>query len=175
MDFNLNNKHTESLLVIFLGNKNQEKYLNYFRALSFYRLKVSWHWPAFFFTAFWLMYRRMWFGAVLYLITPFVFGFIALAARGSSGEVVASIITALGTAIYYISPPLIANYLYYLKFENEASKAQELFPENKENQINYLRDTGGTTSLLTMVFVAVPLYFGLNLLMIFILKNMIRV
>jgi len=80
----------EDDLAAFVG-KNAEKYLAKFRSFrqdgsdSF---AVTWHWPAFFFSFWWSLYRKMYGWAVLVLflgLIPYL-GFLSMIAYGISGN-----------------------------------------------------------------------------------------
>ena len=54
-----------------LGPKNQEYYLQRFADYEASgKTTLGWHWPAFFVTFYWLLYRKMWLAALLYFILP---------------------------------------------------------------------------------------------------------
>ena len=56
-----------------IGHKNQDYYLNEFAKFDAAgKTSNSWHWPAFFVTFYWLLYRKMWPTAVLYYLAPTV-------------------------------------------------------------------------------------------------------
>ena len=56
-----------------LGPKNQEYYLQRFEEYEANgKTTIGWHWPAFFITFYWLLYRKMWLAALLYFILPYV-------------------------------------------------------------------------------------------------------
>ena len=102
-----------------IGQKNQNYYLRRFaRFDEAGKAGVTWHWPAFFVTFYWLLYRKMWLNAFLYFIAPYVImipvGIVAAIAgipgRGDS-------IIAVGNLIFlgavFLLPPMFANALYY--------------------------------------------------------------
>ena len=56
-----------------LGPKNQEYYLQRFEEYEANgKTTIGWHWPAFFITFYWLLYRKMWLAALLYFILPYL-------------------------------------------------------------------------------------------------------
>ena len=56
-----------------VGHKNQDYYLRHFaRFDSNGKVGVSWHWPAFFVTFYWFLYRKMWLNALLYFFLSYL-------------------------------------------------------------------------------------------------------
>src|SRR3954465_13885390 len=55
---------------------NSGYYLKYFEAFDSGESKASWHWPAFFVTSFWFLYRKMWLWGILSLLWPYILFFV---------------------------------------------------------------------------------------------------
>ena len=69
-----------------IGPKNQDYYLRQFSRFDDEgKAGASWHWPAFFVSFYWLLYRKMWLNALMYFIFPYLFlvlfGILGVAAR----------------------------------------------------------------------------------------------
>lgn len=138
-----------------IGSKNRDYYLQYFqRADVAGKPPVSWHWPAFFITLPWLLYRKMWAYAALYFFIPLLVAIVI--------GVVEALAPRLGqalTATYYIAvligPPMYANALYYnhcRKLINQTAPGQE----NTQAQLGALSVRGGTSVVGIIVGLIIP-------------------
>jgi hypothetical protein len=105
----------------------------------------SWHWPAFFVSFFWFLYRRMYRSWAIYcLLVPFL---LAL----GSGIVSAILGRSLGDATYYISAigysfvllPMYANSLYHQAIRRRIAELERRVPE-LSSQILVLQNTPHT-------------------------------
>lgn len=148
----------EEFYKVAVGPKNQDYYLRIFhRFENDGKAGVSWHWPAFFVTFFWLLYRRMWRNALIYfvlanlLIIPLAV--LGAMAGGSVGAVISSV-NLLYSAATFILPPLYANALYYrhCKEKIEVARASSL---DMQRQLGELSGKGGTSSKAPLVPVVV--------------------
>src|SRR5690349_5563377 len=52
--------------------RNTDYYLPKFERFDNGESKAGWHWPAFFFTSGWYLYRKMWLWGLLNLFFPFI-------------------------------------------------------------------------------------------------------
>lgn len=124
--------------------------------LSFYRPKfdrfaagqgsVSWNWPSFFVTIFWMLYRRMYAYALLvWFVLPIVFLIVAAIIGGISGDpaVYGSTYYLLWMVFGFIIIPMFANRLYYRHATKKIARAKALF-SNEEDQLREVYRTGGT-------------------------------
>ncbi len=59
---------------------------------------LSWNWPCFFVTFFWLLYRKMWLWAVLYMVLPAALFFVL----GVISVFTSYWVYAAGTIVYWI-------------------------------------------------------------------------
>jgi hypothetical protein len=104
-----------------LGEKNFGYYLAKFQAFDDKGtgLHVSWNWPAFFFTGFWALYRKMygWFFAWWALATVVTVFEKAQSAQIHQFLAVVSVVSWLGFATY-------ANSLYHRKIKKRIASAQ---------------------------------------------------
>ena len=67
------------MLATYVGPKNAAYYAKHFERFKSQQSAVSWNWPAFFVTAVWLLYRKMWLYAFGYwIVLPIVFAIVAL-------------------------------------------------------------------------------------------------
>lgn len=139
-------------------------YLKRFHAIDQRQTGQHWHWPAFFITFFWLLYRKMWLYGLLYLVAsvvlgmliPFAFG--VLAALGSlEPAAVGSLSAAFMFGVFYVLPALFATPLYHYHCKQHISKVQAYTPD-PALQLELLRQKGGTSSLpVVLVSILVPL------------------
>lgn len=142
----------------FVGDKNQHYYIEKF--LQFDRdgkTSLSWHWPAFFVTFYWLLYRKMWLNAFLYMISPYVVAIILTIITVALGTVGAAI-AGLGYFIFllalFILPPLYANTWYYKQAKQKIADTA-VFANNPQKRFGILAGRGGTSGIiiiLIMVF-----------------------
>ena len=85
-----------NLLAAYLGPKNADYYTRHFRVFEEENKTASWNWPAFFLTFPWLLYRKMWLNAALYVFVLPIMYFLML----FMFMAVFSVQTA--TALYYL-------------------------------------------------------------------------
>ncbi len=137
-----------------LGPNNQEYYLQRFEEYEANgKTTIGWHWPAFFITFYWLLYRKMWLAALLYFILPYVctslLGLVS-SLLGASGAPMMGI----GYLVYILAilllPPMFANTLYYRHCQSKIRKAEALHSE-RQRQLGYLSAKGGTSNVMLFV------------------------
>ena len=141
-----------------LGPKNQEYYLQRFADYEASgKTTLGWHWPAFFVTFYWLLYRKMWLAALLYFILPYVctsvLGLITSLLGESRGLMMLGCYLAYTLAILLL-PPLFANALYYRHCQSKIRQAEQLH-NDRERQLGYLSAKGGTSSIILFVVLIV--------------------
>jgi cell division septation protein DedD len=118
---------TTELYKAVIGPKNQDYYLSRFAKFDAAgKTSASWHWPAFFSTLNWLIYRKMWgvalwFASLSITVALAVFGIGKLTLNyASSTEAVLILLFLLGT---FVLPGLYANAAYYRFCEKKITKA----------------------------------------------------
>lgn len=147
-----------------IGPKNQDYYLRHFAHFdSAGKIGVSWHWPAFFVSFYWLLYRKMWLNALIYFFLPYFFmflvGFAAAVGGGSSDTII-----GIGYLVYWaaiiVLPPLYANALYYKHCKSKILEVRAS-SDNVQRQLGELSAKGGTSNvaviILLMIFVFVAI------------------
>lgn len=148
----------KELYATVVGTKNQYYYLQKFQ--EFDRAGgagFSWHWPSFFVSFYWLLYRKMWGKAAWYFVLPYliglVAGFIAMVINDRSGGLVSFV-----SFIYFIGiwvvPPLYANAWYYTHCQKLIADSH-IQTRDPERQLGILEAKGGTSSIaliLIMIF-----------------------
>ena len=146
-----------------IGPKNRDFYLRYFeRADAAGKAPVSWHWPAFFVTLPWLLYRKMWALAALYFFAPLI---VALA-LGMLAALVPKL-DGLLAILYYLAilfvPPMFANALYY-RHCRKLIEQTALGPTNTQAQLGALAVRGGTSVVGVIVGGILPFIAVLGIL-----------
>ncbi|MDP1995935.1 MAG: DUF2628 domain-containing protein [Gallionella sp.] len=146
-----------------LGPKNQDYYLRQFaRFDADGKVSATWHWPAFFMTFCWLLYRKMWLVALTYFIAPYLFLWLIGAIAGmASGS--ANIMGGAGYLLYLIGivclPPMYANALYYNHCKKRIS-AVRASSADMQRQLGELSGKGGTSNIVIiflLIFVLIAL------------------
>jgi hypothetical protein len=127
---------TTSLYQALLGPVHADYYLSRFaRFDAAGRTAVSWHWPAFFATFAWLVFRRMWAHALAF------FGFSVAAALALFGvlPLVTTVsqewqwsLTALFLAVECVLPALWANAVYYRHCNRLLTQTLQSAPDIRE-------------------------------------------
>jgi Tfp pilus assembly protein PilE len=153
----------EELYKAFIGPKNQDYYLRHFsRFDSNRKAGASWHWPAFFVTFYWFLYRKMWIHAVVYFFLPYLVMFalgIAGGALGESGSRTIGLAYLLYLAATFLIPPMYANAFYYKHCKEKISDTSSTTHDH-QRRLGELSGKGGTSNValifvLIFVFIAV--------------------
>ena len=143
------------LLAAYVGPKNADYYAKKFDGFKRGGGAVSWHWPAFFISAYWLLYRKMWLNAFLYWIAlPIVLTLLSMLIATAAG-------TEASTLFYYASyifitfilVPIFANRLYYQHAQKKADKVASVI-SSAEQQSAELSRIGGTSNV---VLILIPI------------------
>lgn len=143
----------------FIGEKNQHYYLEKF--LKFDRdgkTSATWHWPAFFVTFYWLLYRKMWVQALLYFLSPYlalIAGAIIAAVLGnllsdSAGMSLFGLLYVLFYAGMFIVPAMYANAWYY-KHAKRKIAATTMYENNPQKRLGILAGRGGTSGIIVFI------------------------
>lgn len=140
------------LLAAYVGPKNAAYY-----ALQFERIKtenniVSWNWPAFFLTSYWLLYRKMWLNAFGYwFVLPVVLAVLS-AIVGLIGGETASDFFYYGVylLIAFVFAPIYANRIYYRHAQNKINKVAAI-TSSAEQQSEELARIGGTSKVVLII------------------------
>lgn len=135
----------ETLLMAAIG-ANPHAYLESFLAREAgSKGSIGWHWPAFFATFCWMLYRKMYGLAFGYLALGFVLGYVVapmlMALAGTVGLI-------LGLLIYaglFAVPALYANALYHRQCRKNIEFAQRFQPD-PQRQLEQIQRNGGTSA-----------------------------
>jgi len=145
------------LLSAYVGPKNSAYYLGKFERFERGGGNVSWHWPAFFLTSFWLLYRKMWLNAALYwFVLPISLSIVAGIAGSLSGNPESAAITT--AAVYYglyilltfIVVPIYANWLYFRHAQKKVDKVTSQLA-TEQQQAAELARIGGTSKIVLVI------------------------
>lgn len=141
-----------------VGPKNQDYYLKRFARFDKNgEAGISWHWPAFFITLYWLLYRKMWLYALIYFIAPYVVGgVLGVMAAASEGSGLVKMLTFFVYLAYFVVPPLYANALYY-RHCHKKIEAAESSTNDPQRQLGELTAVGGTSGIALFVIGGVVL------------------
>ncbi|MBU1425855.1 MAG: DUF2628 domain-containing protein [Gammaproteobacteria bacterium] len=133
-----------------IGPKNQDYYLDHFsRFDDAGKVGPTWHWPAFFVTFYWLLYRKMWLNALIYFFLPYIImiplGIIGAVLGNAAGGVI-----ILGYLLYFaavfIGIPMYANALYYRQC-NKIIDEVRASSHHTQRQLGELSGKGGTSKV----------------------------
>lgn len=125
-----------------VGSKT-EYYLPHFEKMENLNSFTSWNWAAFFFSTYWMMYRKMYaYGAILYAVS------CVMNLLGLSGL---SLLVSIGVGI-------VGNFLYMKDINNRTDKAMDMQPEEREV---FIQKNSGTGWVGVVVIIAVELVLGM--------------
>lgn len=150
-----------------VGPKNQGFYLRHFtRFDSDGNAGASWHWPAFFVTFYWFLYRKMWLNALIYFLLPYLVIIpvgIAAAMAGKSANTTIGIAYLLYFVGMIILPPMYANALYYRHCKKKISETRSS-THDKQRQLGELSGKGGTSNVVLIVVLVFAIIAMLGIL-----------
>ena len=146
----------------------QELYIKRFRRFDEAGgIRPSWHWPAFFVTFFWLVYRRLYLLAALYLVLPLLLpGFTeepasqptptpeSLAQLFSEMSILDIVLSFGPPILFFIVPAMFADGVYWWYANGMIRHAEKKFADPLD-QIAWVRKRGGPSSgwLVLLAFV----------------------
>ncbi len=118
-----------------IGTKT-EYYLPRFEKMELLNSFTSWNWPAFFFSYWWMLYRKMYvFGAVTLVVVELL-----------------SMLTIPGLGLLVsLAVGVLGNYLYMKDVNNRTDKAMDMQPEEREVYIQKNSGTGWTGVVVAFV------------------------
>lgn len=143
----------EQELAALIGPNNQQWYLQRFTQLAQGGSSLGWHWPALFFPFFWLLYRKMWLIALIYLIAPMLAVFLMRPIEISATHInpLLGSLIPLGTGLLIkLLPPLLATRLYYHHCMRKLARLQQQEPDSRQ-RLARLHASGGTSSIVLVV------------------------
>lgn len=132
-----------------VGKSRADYYVPRFNAMRRDQSSWSWHWPAFFVTWYWFLYRKMWGWAVLYFLLPLLLA-LPLGALIYAFEKQAGVLYVALMASFWFVPPLLANRLYYRHCSSLVSKVSAE-GGTRERVLAVLEAKGGTSNAAAIV------------------------
>ncbi len=126
-----------------IGDARRPYYMERFRRLSGGG-SAAWHWPAMLFTFSWMLYRKMWLGALVYAFAPPLALTLALAVAPSI--VLRLLLLVLWLAAAFIVPAVMANRWYYGHCWNRIA-AVRARGGSRTQMLAQLQSAGGTSKL----------------------------
>ena len=149
----------ESAYRAVIGPVNRAYYLGYFhRADARGYAPISWHWPALLITLPWLLWRRLYLWAAITLGVNFVAVMTASVLAQAGLESLArpiSLLIIIGYFVVYL--PLQANAIYYRWAQARIEDAQQNFPGQPQQQLEWLSRTAGVDRNLPLYLVLLSL------------------
>ena len=142
------------LLAAYVGPKNADYYARKFENFKSGGGAMSWHWPAFFISSWWFLYRKMWLIAFLYwIVLPTGLSVLSTVVAVTAGpDAGALLYYGVYLVIAFLLVPVFANRLYYRHAQKKADKIASVV-SSAEQQSAELSRIGGTSNI---VLVLVP-------------------
>lgn len=160
----VNPSHTESTepsieeyYAAVIGPKNTDHYLKKFRTFDANgKTSASWHWPAFFITFYWGLYRKMWRNALIYFMSPYLIWIpigilVAVAHNSPFTSAIASLIYLIYAVGVLILPGMYGDALYYKHCKKLIEKVKASTPDH-QRQLGELTGKGGTSGAALWIF-----------------------
>ena len=134
-----------------VGDTNTQYYLTRFERLAS-GASGGWHWPAFFISLYWMLYRKMWLPALSYFVLCWVSVKVLKGMEATAPGTAAVLNLALFVALLVV-PAMQANGWYYRRCEKKISDVRAQ-GGTKDQMLARLQAAGGT-SLVLLIFLAV--------------------
>lgn len=150
-----------------VGPKNQDYYLRHFSRFDRNnKVGATWHWPAFFASFYWFLYRKMWLNALIYFFLPYLvvilFAVIAAVTGGPINTTV-SVGYVLYFACVFLLLPMYANAFYYKHCKKKILRANTS-SQDFQRQLGELSAKGGTSSIAAIIIFIFAFIFLIGIL-----------
>ena len=154
---------SDDLYAAYVGEKKADYYGRRLMRFEAEGSMISWNWPAFFVTGWWLLYRKMWLNAALYWFAlPIALSLLTGIITGVTGNPV------LGVGLYYgsyfvigfIVVPMLANWLYYKHVGKKVDKVSYMLSSD-EHRAAELARIGGTSRSVAILIPAIIILIGI--------------
>jgi len=130
-----------------LGPKNTNYYLSKFSSFDNGGSRISWHWPAFFVSFWWLLYRKMWLFAFLYFLSPSIIAVTKILPGVTEDTAFLVYIVAI-----FILFPMYANAIYHYHINKKLETIYTKHPDaNSESRTYALVAKGGTFNAIIII------------------------
>lgn len=151
------------LYAMAIGPKNQERYLRKFAEFEGAGTQAGWHWPAFFATFYWLLYRKMWGRAVFYFFAPPIAFTIANAVLAAVSPIAAAPFALAYLVGIFVVPAMYADAWYYRRCQKIIAEAKTV-NDKVNNQLIQVARSGQTSGLVAVTVALVGPIFIVGIL-----------
>ncbi|WP_252237975.1 MULTISPECIES: DUF2628 domain-containing protein [unclassified Clostridium] len=157
----LNDDISDEEFTSFVGKRKSSYYIEYFNRYKTNNKFISWNWAAFFFGAYWLLYRKLFLMFFLFiLITTSIVSLLGPFAA-FTGVIISLVLGVFGNNIYI---RFVEHKIFSVK-DFSSNIAKNISPSLTHNDyIKFLTSKGGTNSFLAFIII-----LFLNFLMIALL------
>lgn len=152
----------------YIGERNTAYYLDRFE-----RMKrggsAPWHWPGFFVTWYWMLYRKLWLAALAYFFLPTIVmavleGIVAASSRTPQGLAAGmGVLWVVYVVAWLAVPALIANRLVYGKAKKVIARARAA-GGTRERVLMRIAGEGGTSNIVVIVIAVLSIVFTIGIL-----------
>jgi serine/threonine protein kinase len=122
--------------------------------------RIRWHWPAFFFSFLWFLYRRMWLTALILLMVALTIVGVVTETVGAFSsltlEQTGTVAGLMFQAVFSLIVPMYAHALYFDHARRRIDRSAGQHSGAKA-QLKALRARGGTNVLVVWLVVALPI------------------
>uniref|UniRef100_UPI000D34B4B2 DUF2628 domain-containing protein n=1 Tax=unclassified Variovorax TaxID=663243 RepID=UPI000D34B4B2 len=146
-----------------IGPRNQAHYLARFKAFDRHGgLRIGWHWPAFFLTVHWLLYRKLWWQALGCFAVPYVLLVMAAVLVPMVGADRAVPVCLGLIALLFVVPALLADGMYHAHCQRLIDRARSETADARVQQA-WLARAGGTSKVVAVLFwvLLIPALLGI--------------
>jgi len=153
---------SDDLYDSYVGPRNTAWYASRFEQFRSGGSAVGWHWPAFFVTGLWLLYRKMWLLALGYWIgLPILVGIISgLLATIINPDLAGAVINLGYLAFIFVAVPMFATHTYYRHAQGKVEKVSRAFASDAERAAELSR-IGGTSNIIVILIPVIIALVGI--------------
>jgi Tfp pilus assembly major pilin PilA len=139
---------------------NTDYYLKRFEDMDAGGSKVGWHWPAFFVTSYWFVYRLMWLPGLLSFFWPVIALIVAAILIAALGPVAGTILGVLLWLTPSILLPMFANAIYRHHVHRRIARLRPDIAASADQRLARLKRDGGTSGAAVAGVAAGGFLFG---------------
>lgn len=154
----------EQMYAAAVGYRRVAFYLPRFRGFDAGGRSLSWNWPAFFVSFYWLLYRKLWGWAALYFFGPLAAGIVEafITALPGAGAATGLIWLPYSIAIWIVLPAS-ANWIYYRRVQTLIADTAA-FTGDHSARLQLLAARGGTSNAVVVIIVILATVFVLGVI-----------
>jgi Protein of unknown function (DUF2628) len=139
----INSFHRDDNFTAFV-QKRVDYYLSRWAVFANSGEKISWNWSAFFFSVYWMMYRKMYIPAVVVFVGSRVVKYV-IALRGGHAYGLTTLVVAIGLGLF-------GNWVYYQYASRKIADVADTAGTDDPSLIGHtIEDVGGTSWLWVFV------------------------